>query len=59
MFTPNVLAGLFLIIITKTRRCGDILQNTIWRVEATEYIQITPNKMLNQSQEQDHKTFKG
>jgi hypothetical protein len=51
-------AGLFLIVITKTKRVGDILQNTIWRVEATEHIQITPNKTLNQSQEQDQRTFK-
>ena len=51
-------AGLFLIAVTKTKRMGDILQNTVWRVESTQFIQITPNKTLNQSQEQDHKTFK-
>ena len=54
----NLPAGKFLIVITKSKRVGNILENTIWKIEETRMIQIT-SVPLNQNQSQDHVTFKG
>jgi hypothetical protein len=54
----NLPGGLFLISIIKSKRIGNILENTIWKIEETRLIRITQNT-LNQNQQQDHATFLG
>merc|ERR1711953_1126351 len=39
----NLPAGLFLIAIIKSKRIGNILENTIWKIEETRMVQITSN----------------
>ena len=52
-------AGVFLIVIVRSKRVGNLLDNTIWKIEETKMIQITRSINLNQNQLQDHAIFKG
>ena len=52
-------AGLFLILIIKSKKVGSILDNVIYKIDETKLIQITNGPNLNQNQMQDHRTFRG